>query len=91
MGEALYLVSVLKGLERYPNPLFWAVLYTVFLCTFDYMFQMALGQWKLPLLLTGLNFGLSFGLFTLLKEAGDGWLYWAVFCAGFVGLVFFMP
>lgn len=91
MAEAFFLGSVLKASERYQNPMFWSILYTLFLLSSDYMFRMALGDWKIPLLLSLLNFGLSYALFAFLKEAGDGVLYWAAFCVGFMGLVFFMP
>jgi hypothetical protein len=91
MAEGFFLASLLKASERYQNPLFWAVLYTLFLVSSDYMFRMAVGDWKIPLLLSGLNFGLSYALFAFLKEAGDGLPYWIGFCVGFMGLVFFMP
>ena len=77
MIKVLFLVSVLKGLETYRKPLFWAGLYVLFLFVMYYMFSLAANiEMLLPVLgLMAVNFVLSAALFTLLCALDGGrWL-----------------
>lgn len=92
MAEAFFLVSLIKGLEVYKKPLFWAVVYVLFLLSSDYMFQAAVLHNYLKMAgCMVLNLGLGYGYFTLLKETENGLPYWGTFVLGFVLLVFFVP
>ena len=81
--KLFFLVSLFKGLDSYPKPLFWGILYTVFLVTIDYMWSLAGGASVLPILgLIVLNFAVATGVFTALRELGDGLPYWATLIVG---------
>ena len=83
ISKLIFLVSVLKGVDAFPKPLFWAGLYVVFLVTIDYMWSLAGGASLVPILgLVALNFAVAAGFFTALRELGDGLPYWGTFVAG---------
>jgi len=72
----LFLVSVLKGVDAYKKPYFWASIYVLFLFTMSYMFELAANtNLLLPVVgLMALNFIVSAVFFHLLC-ALDGILW----------------
>lgn len=86
IAKIFFLVSVLKGLDAYPKPTFWAVLYTLFAFVSVDIFSLAGGADPLPIVgWTVVNLVLSYVYFTALG-ALDGLVYWAVFAIGLFGL-----
>ncbi len=82
---------MLKGLDAYPRPLFWAILYTLYLFGAEYLGPLMLGYWKAPLLDGLIGFGFSYGVFRGLRELGDGLPYWSLFFVGFFVMLVILP
>jgi len=91
IGRAFFLCSMLKGLDAYPKPLFWSILYLLYLTGAEYLWPVMMGQWKAPLLYALLSLGFSYGTFRGLKEVGDGLPYWILFAVGFFTMIAVLP
>lgn len=92
MGRAFFLLAVLKAVDGYPKPAFWATLYLFFILTSELMFNAAfsgftrgMAGWAV------VDWVVAYVYFSLLRATGDGLPYWATFCGGFLLLVFLIP
>lgn len=85
------LAAMMKGVQTYQKPLFWAVLYLLYLVGGEHLFDLMLGHWQAPLAKSSLGFAVSYGMFWGMKESQDGPLYWAIFAAGFLILTVLLP
>lgn len=91
LGRGLFLCMVVKGLDAYPRPLFWALLYLGYLLGAEVMFAAAFASWK-PAVFNGLlGFSVAYVVFRGLLELRDGLPYWGLFCAGLFTLIAILP
>lgn len=78
-----FMLSCLRGVSAFPRPGFWATLYLFYLFGAEYLFYLAAGNWKLPLLSGTLNFGVAYLSFRAMHEYDEGLPYWVAFALGF--------
>lgn len=91
IGRAFFLCMVVKGLDAYPRPLFWSLLYLGYLLGAEVMFTAAFVSWKPAVLYGLLGFSVAYAVFRGLLELRDGMPYWGLFCAGLFTLIAILP
>ena len=91
IGRAIFLGSIFKGLNAYPKPLFWALIYLGYLFGAEYLWALMLNHWKAPILYGALGLASSYAIFRGMKEVQDGLLYWALLAGGFFVLIAVLP
>ena len=91
LGRMFMLAAMAKGIQNYQKPLFWAVIYLLYLIGGEHLWDLMGGHWQGPLWKSALGFAVAYGTFWGMKETQDGVPYWAFFCIGFMVLTAVLP
>ncbi|MBX3172693.1 MAG: hypothetical protein KF760_35170 [Candidatus Eremiobacteraeota bacterium] len=91
IGRMFMLAAMMKGVQSYQKPLFWAVIYLLYLLGGEHLFDLMLGHWQAPLWKSALGFAVSYATFWVMKESQDGPIYWAFFASGFLIMTVLLP
>lgn len=91
IGRMFMLAAMMKGIQSYQKPLFWATIYLLYLIGGEHLFDLMVGHWHGPLWKSALGFAVAYGTFWGMKESQDGPIYWAFFAGGFLTLTVLLP
>ena len=91
LGRMFMLAAMMKGIQAYPKPLFWSIVYLLYLVGGEHLFDLMLGHWQGPLWKSVLGFAVSYGTFWGMKETQDGLPYWVCSSGGFLILCVLLP
>ncbi len=91
LGRMFMLAAMAKGISTYQKPIFWAVIYLLYLIGGEHIFTLMLGHWQGPLWKSALGFAVAYITFWGMKETQDGVPYWAFFSIGFLVLTAVLP